>query len=153
MLYDFNNDNNINADSTAFSALTLLVGRRKGIWPVKNWAVGCWHGYLSGARCRLAYGPADATATQCLLLQIGFTFLVPAHPGSPGKGPLNVCVCVLILLLLCTTFCNTTHSKKHYTNAVATHIFRWMITNLWFYRRHYMPKQIVWFWNRSPLYV
>jgi len=32
--------------------------------------------------------PADATATHCLLLQyiqIGFTFLVPAHPGSPGK--------------------------------------------------------------------
>jgi len=26
--------------------------------------------------------------------QIGFTFLVPAHPGSPGKGPLTgVCVC------------------------------------------------------------
>ena len=23
-----------------------------------------------------------------------FTFLVPAHLGSPGKGPLNVCVCV-----------------------------------------------------------
>ena len=31
--------------------------------------VGCWGGYLSGARCRLAYGPADATATHCLLLQ------------------------------------------------------------------------------------
>ena len=45
------------------------LGGRKGIWPVKNWAVGCWHGYLSGARCRLAYGPADATATHCLLLQ------------------------------------------------------------------------------------
>ena len=27
-------------------------------------------------------------------IQIGFTFLVPAHPGSPGKGPLNGCVCV-----------------------------------------------------------
>ena len=26
-------------------------------------------------------------------IQIGFTFLVPADPGSPGKGPLNVCVC------------------------------------------------------------
>jgi len=25
--------------------------------------VECWCGYLSGARCRLAYGPADATAT------------------------------------------------------------------------------------------
>ena len=45
------------------------LGGRKGIWPVKNWAVGCWCGYLSGARCRLAYGPADSTATYCLLLQ------------------------------------------------------------------------------------
>ena len=45
------------------------LGGRKGIRPVKNWAVGCWHGYLPGARCRLAYGPADATATHCLLLQ------------------------------------------------------------------------------------
>ena len=27
-------------------------------------------------------------------IQIGFTFLVPAHLGSPGKGPLNGCVCV-----------------------------------------------------------
>ena len=25
-----------------------------------------WHHYLSGAKCRLAYGPADATATHCL---------------------------------------------------------------------------------------
>ena len=59
--------------------------------------VGRWHGYLSGARCRLAYCPADATATHCLYfnkIQIGFTFLVPAHPGSPGKGPLNECVCL-----------------------------------------------------------
>ena len=45
------------------------LGGRKGIRPVKNWVVGCWHGYLSGARFRLAYGPADATATHCLLLQ------------------------------------------------------------------------------------
>ena len=28
-------------------------------------------------------------------IHIGFTFLVLAHPGSPGKGTLNVCVCVL----------------------------------------------------------
>jgi len=66
-------------------------GGRKGIRPVKNWAVGCWSGYLSGVRCRLAYVPVDATATHCLLLQwnqdwfYGFTFLVPAHLGSPGK--------------------------------------------------------------------
>ena len=28
-------------------------------------------------------------------VQIGFTFLVPAHPGSPGKGPLNGCVYII----------------------------------------------------------
>ena len=51
------------------SALTLLVGRQEGHPACKNRVVGYWHGYLSGARCRLAYGPADATATHCLLLQ------------------------------------------------------------------------------------
>ena len=30
-------------------------------------------------------------------IQIGFTFLVPAHPGGPGKGPLNARVCVLAI--------------------------------------------------------
>jgi len=45
------------------------LGVRKGIRPVKNWVVGCGHGYLSGASCRLAYVPADSTATHCLLLQ------------------------------------------------------------------------------------
>ena len=37
--------------------------------PLSDWVVGCWHGYLSIARCRLAYVPVDATATHCLLLQ------------------------------------------------------------------------------------
>ena len=27
--------------------------------------MGCWHGYVSGSRCRFAYGPADATGTHC----------------------------------------------------------------------------------------
>ena len=48
------------------------------------------------ARCRLAYGPADATATHCRFskIQTGFTFLVPAHPGSPGKKAVKrLCVC------------------------------------------------------------
>jgi len=50
----------------------LLVGQEEGhlgIWPVKNWVVGCWYGCLSVARCRFAYGPADATVIQYLLLQ------------------------------------------------------------------------------------
>ena len=46
-----------------------LGGWKEGHPACKNWVVGCWHGYLSGVRCRLAYGPADATATHYLLLQ------------------------------------------------------------------------------------
>jgi len=44
----------------SFSALTLLVGRQEGHPACKNRVVGYWRGYLSGASCRLAYGPADA---------------------------------------------------------------------------------------------
>ena len=56
--------------------------------------------YLSGARCRLACGPAaqlmplPLTVSCFSEIQIGLTFLVPAHPGSPGKRPSNGCVCV-----------------------------------------------------------
>ena len=53
----------------AFCALTLLVGWQEGHPACKSGVVGCWRGFLSGTRCRLAYGPADATATHCLLLQ------------------------------------------------------------------------------------
>ena len=33
-------------------------------------------------------------------IQIIFTFLVPSDLGSPGKGSLNVCVCVVVGPLL-----------------------------------------------------
>ena len=49
----------------AFSALTLLVGHQEEHPACKKWAMRCWCGNLSGARCRLfAYGPADTTASQ-----------------------------------------------------------------------------------------
>jgi len=53
----------------------------QGIFVVKSRLHGCvfteiiinvychWHCYLSGARCRFAYGPADATDTPFVLLQ------------------------------------------------------------------------------------
>ena len=49
-----------------FDAVGWPAGRASGL---KNRVVGCWCGRLSVERCRLAYGPADATATHCLLLQ------------------------------------------------------------------------------------
>jgi len=54
---------------TAFSALTLLVWWQEGYPACKKLSCRVLHGYLSGVSCRLAYGPADATATHCLLLQ------------------------------------------------------------------------------------
>jgi len=37
--------------------------------------------------------PLPLTVSGFSKIQIGFTFLVPAELGSPGKGPLNGCVC------------------------------------------------------------
>ena len=44
--------------------------------------------------------PLPLTVSCLSKIQIGVTFLVLAHPGSPGKGPLNGCVCELIILIL-----------------------------------------------------
>jgi len=103
-----------------FSALTLLVGRQEGHPACKKlsggvlaWlsvsVLGYWRGYLSGARCRLAHGALDATATATVScfskIQIGFTFLVPAYPGSLGKRAVKlVRVCVPWIFI---------HSAKH----------------------------------------
>ena len=81
------------------------LGGRKGIWPVKNWVVRCWRGYLSEARCRLAYAQLmtlPLTVSCFSKIQIGFTFLVPAHQGSPRKRDVKrVCVCVCV----CNSWC------------------------------------------------
>ena len=53
---------------SAFSALKLSVGQQEGHLAFKKLSVGVLE-WLSGAQCRLAYGPADATATHYLLLQ------------------------------------------------------------------------------------
>jgi len=44
--------------------------------------------------------PLPLTVSCFSKVQIGFTFLVLAYPGSPGKGPLNVCVCVCVVYMI-----------------------------------------------------
>jgi len=61
-----------------------VSGWQEGHPACKNWVVGCWRGYLSGARCRLACGPADATATHCLLLQWNPDWFYLSGTGLPG---------------------------------------------------------------------
>jgi len=70
----------------------------------------CWHGYLSGAKCRLAYiaqlMPLSLTVSCFSKIQTGFTFLVPAHPGSPGQEAVKrMCVLLVdVFTLLCVCF-------------------------------------------------
>jgi len=46
--------------------------------------------------------PLPLTVSCFSKIQIGFTFLVPAHPGSPGQRAVKrACVCVCVCLLRC----------------------------------------------------
>jgi len=45
--------------------------------------------------------PLPLTVSCFSKIQIGFTFLVPAHPGSPWQGPLNGCVGVCVFVTHC----------------------------------------------------
>jgi len=72
------------------SALMLLVGRQEGHPACKKTVVGCWCGCLfcleQGADLHIAQlMPLPLTVCCFSKTQIGFTFLVPAHLGSPGK--------------------------------------------------------------------
>jgi len=71
----------------------LLVGGRKGIRPLKTE----WWGVGGGADLHVAQlMPLPLTVSCFSKIQIGSTFLVPAHLGSPGKRAVKrerVCVC------------------------------------------------------------
>ena len=74
----------------AFSALTLLVGRQEGHPACKKaewWGAGVVICLERGADLLMAQlMPLPLTVSCFSKIQIGFTFLVPAHPGSPEKG-------------------------------------------------------------------
>ena len=88
-----------------FSALTLLVGWQEGHPACKKLSgevlalVICLE---QGADLHMAQlMPLPLTVSCFSKIQIGFTFLVPAHPGSPGKGAIKrVCVCNFIITFL-----------------------------------------------------
>ena len=73
------------------------LGGRKGIRSVKKterWGAGVAICLERGADLHMAQlMPLPLTVSCFSKIQIGFTFLVPAHPGSPWKGQLNGCVC------------------------------------------------------------
>ena len=72
----------------AFSALTLLVGRQEGHPACKKqwWGAGVVICLERGADLHMAQVmPLPLTVSCSSKIQIGFTFLVPAYPGCPGK--------------------------------------------------------------------
>jgi len=73
----------------AFSALTLLVGQQEGHPACKNlewWGAGMVICLELGADLHMAQlMPLPLTISCFSKIQIGIAFLVPAHPGSPGK--------------------------------------------------------------------
>ena len=73
----------------AFSALTLLVGRHEGhpAWKKTEWlGTGMVICLERGADLHIAQLISLPLTVSCSSkIQIGFTFLVPAHPGCPGK--------------------------------------------------------------------
>jgi len=78
----------------------LLVGWQEGHLACKK--IEWWHTGMvicleQGADLHMAQlMPLPLTVSCFSKIQIGFTFLVPAHPGSPGQRAVKwyVCVCV-----------------------------------------------------------
>jgi len=72
-----------------FSALTLLVGRQEGHPACKKtewWGAGVVICLEQGADLHIAQlMPLSLTVSCFSKIQIGFTFLVLAHPGSPRQ--------------------------------------------------------------------
>jgi len=78
----------------------LLVGRQQGYPACKKlewWGAGMVICLEQGADLHTAQlMPLPLTASCISKIQIGFTFLVPAHLGSPGiRAVKRVCVCCL----------------------------------------------------------
>ena len=84
-----------------YIALMLLVGQHEGHPACKKtewWGAGVVVCLEQGADLHMAQlMPRPLTVSCFNKIQIGFTFLVLAHLGSPGKRAVKrVCVCVCV---------------------------------------------------------
>jgi len=93
----------------AFSALTLLVGQQEGHPACKKtewWDAGMVICLERDADLHMAQLMPPPLSVSCFgKIQIGFTFLVLAYPGSPGQSAIKrvcvfVCLCCSRFLLI-----------------------------------------------------
>ena len=92
-----------NLMSNAFSALMLLTGWQEGHLACKKLSAGmviCLERDVDLHMAQLM--PLPLTVSCFSKIQIGFTFPVPAHPGSPRQSAVKlVCVRVVRGSILC----------------------------------------------------
>jgi len=73
--------------------------------------------------------PLPLTVSCFSKIQIGYTFLVLAHPGSPKKRAVKrVCVCVCAHCCLSVVVCNF-YSECYASNAMHSRITRVVVTS------------------------
>ena len=93
-------------DFTVFSVPSVLwnwwFGVRKSIRPVKNWVTRCWHGCLSGARCKMicmwsSWCYCHPNITCFIKTQNGLTFWCRLTQTVLKKRLLNGCLSVCLL--------------------------------------------------------
>ena len=101
----------------------LLVGRQEGHLACKKtdwWGAGMVICLERGANLHMAQlMPLPLTVSCFSKIQIGFTFLVLAHRGNPGKRAVKrVCVCVYIHCLTTITL-NQRKSVRQVDNKTA----------------------------------
>ena len=108
------------------------LGGRKGIRPVKTerWGAGVVICLERGADLHMAQlMPLPLTVSCFSKIQIGFTFLVSAHPGSPGQRAVKR-VCVWLCVLTRRIMSRYTHKmacllRVSGTRRATTWRFRW----------------------------
>ena len=99
-----------------FSALTLLVGRQEGHPACKKLSCGvlAWLPVCSEVQTCIwpSWCHCHSLSLAPVKSRLVFTFLVPAHPGSPGQGAVKrvcgcvgVCVCVCVCVCACVRVC------------------------------------------------
>ena len=81
-----------------FDTVGWVAGRASGLWKTEWWGAGVVICLERDADLHMAQRmPLPLTVSCFSKIQIGFTFLVPAHPGSPRKRAVKqVCMCVCL---------------------------------------------------------
>ena len=80
--------------------------------------------------------PLPLTVSCFSKIQIGFTFLVLAHPGSPGKRAVKrMCVCVCVCVCACVRVCVLPYAQLLLCESADTFVFD--LLSLMFYTDFY----------------